>query len=598
MADPIDPPDWVVRTELREETRRLRRRAHAIQDVAAAVGSTLHLDEVLEIVLQRITELMEAERSTLFLVDDEGDGLISKIAQGTPQETTIHLAFGDGIAGHVAKSSEALRVDDVYRDPRFDDSWDRATGFRTRSLLCVPMKNQQGRTIGVMEVLNKREGAFTEDDEEMLAALSAPAAVAIENAKLYSAAVARNEELLRAQSRLEQTVRELDALFEVEQEIHRSGDLDGMLEAVLQKTTAVLQAEAGSVLLQAPKGVGDGTLAFRAAVGPVSEQVKRVRLAPGEGIVGWAATQRRPLRVDDVGADERHSRRVADHVGFPVRNELAAPLMDGDTPIGAISVLNRRGDEPFSDSDLKLLALVAGLVGREVVLQRERDEQEKEERLATIGRMLSGVLHDLKGPMSIISGYAQLTARKDDPKEREHNAQEVLDQCGRMGSLMKEVMAFARGESEILSRKVYLDNFCKDLEETLSRETEGRGVELSVELSDHGVAYFDETKLHRALTNLCRNGVEAMPEGGRLTVGVDRAEGDLVFRVSDTGQGIPPEIQDVLFDSFATAGKEDGTGLGLAIVKRIVDGHAGKVRYRTRPGRGTTFVIRLPQQKR
>jgi len=598
MEETKTPADWVVRTETREEVHRLRRRAHAIQDVAAAVGSTLDLDEVLEITLQRITELMDAERSTLFLVDDEGSGLVSKIAQGTAQATTIHLKVGDGIAGHVAESGRPLRVDDVYRDDRFDDSWDRATGFATRSLLCVPMKNQQGRIIGVMEVLNKREGIFTGEDEELLAALSAPAAVAIENAKLYSAAVARNEELLGAQSRLEQTVRELDALFEVEQEIHRSTDLDGMLEAVLERTTAVLRAEAGSVLLQAPKGSADGTLSFRAAVGPVAEQVKRVRLQPGEGIVGWSATQKAPVRVDDVKADERHSRRVAQEVGFPVRNELAAPLLDGDTPIGAISVLNRQGDEPFSDSDLKVLALVAGLAGREVVLQRERDEQEKGERLATIGRMLSGVLHDLKGPMSIISGYAQLMARKEDQEEREHYARVVLDQCARMGALMKEVMAFARGRSEILSRKVYLDRFCKDLEETLAREIEGHGIELSMELADHGVAFFDETKLHRVLTNLCRNAVEAMPDGGRLTVGADRVQDDLVFRVSDTGEGIPDEVQDVLFDSFATAGKEDGTGLGLAIVKRIVDGHGGSIRYRTRPGRGTTFVIRLPQKRR
>jgi len=595
MADSRDVDGAPVAPNV--EIERLRHRAEAIQDVAAAVGSTLDLDEVLEVILDRVTDVLDAERSTLFLMTEEGDRLFSKIAQGTGSEEAIYLRTGQGIAGSTAATGRPVRVDDAYEDQRFSESWDQATGFRTRSILCVPMCNLRGRIIGVVEVLNKRSGRFTSADEDLLAALSGPAAVAIENAKLFAAALARTDELLDTKARLEQRVRELDALFEVEQEIHHSADLDSMLDRVLRKTADVLGAEAGSVLLQAPRATGDSTLSFRAAVGPVADQVMRLRLQPGEGIVGWAAQSRSPVRVDDVGQDQRHSRRVASEVGFPVRNELAAPLMDGDDPIGAISVLNRRGDEPFSDHDLKLLVLVAGLIGREVVLQRERDEQDKRDRLATIGRMLSGILHDLKGPMSVIHGYVQLMTRKDDPAERKRHAGVLLDQCDRIGALMKEVLRFARGDSELLVRKVYLDGFLRDIEETLRPELESQAVELVVDARDRGVAHFDETKLRRALHNLCRNAVEAMPGGGTLTLGVDRVNEDLVFRVADTGNGIPSEIQDVLFDSFVTTGKEDGTGLGLAIVKSIVDDHGGSIRFATHPERGTTFVIRLPGQR-
>ena len=579
------------------EIARLRLRAAAIQQVAAAVGSTLDLDEVLEVILERVTDVLDAERSTLFLMAEDGGRLVSKIAQGTGSEDAIFLRPGQGIAGLTAQRGEALRVADAYADHRFSDSWDLATGFVTRSILCVPMRNLHGRTIGVVEVLNKRSGSFSEDDEELLTALAGPAAVAVENAKLYTAALARTDELLQTKAGLERRVRELDALLEVEQEIARAGDLESMLDRVLRKIADVLDAEAGSVVLQQPPGPGDSALVFFAAVGPVADSVKRVRLEGGEGIVGWSARHREAVRVDDVASDDRHSRRVADEVGFPVRNELAAPLTDGETSIGAISVLNRRGDAPFSDHDLRLLTLVAGLIGREVVLQRERDEQVKQERLATVGRMLAGILHDLKGPMSVIHGYVQLMTRKDDPDERLRHAGVLLSQCSKISALITEVLSFARGESEVLIRKVYLDPFLRDLEETLGRELEGQAIELVVEARERGVAWFDETKLRRALHNLCRNAAEAMPGGGRLTVGVDRVQGDLAFRVVDTGDGVPPEIQDVLFDSFVTTGKEDGTGLGLAIVKRIVDDHGGTIHFRTRPGKGSTFVLRLPQKR-
>jgi signal transduction histidine kinase len=157
------------------------------------------------------------------------------------------------------------------------------------------------------------------------------------------------------------------------------------------------------------------------------------------------------------------------------------------------------------------------------------------------------------------------------------------------------VLEFARGERSILVRKVYLTRFFDDIEKQLRRELDGTGVELVLQLEDRGTVRFDESKMTRAIHNLARNAVEAMGQrGGRLTLRVAREDGELVVTVSDTGKGIPQEIEGKLFQSFVTAGKRGGTGLGLAIVKKIVDEHAGSVSVQSSP-RGATFTLRLPQ---
>jgi signal transduction histidine kinase len=162
--------------------------------------------------------------------------------------------------------------------------------------------------------------------------------------------------------------------------------------------------------------------------------------------------------------------------------------------------------------------------------------------------------------------------------------------------MQREVLEFARGERSILVRKVYLTKFFDDMEKQLQREIEGTGVTLEVALEDRGTARFDESKMTRVLHNLARNAVEAMgPRGGKLTLRVARDGGDLVVSVSDTGKGIPKEIEDKLFQSFVTSGKRGGTGLGLAIVKKIVDEHSGSIKVESSP-LGATFILRLPQE--
>ncbi|MFC1545548.1 GAF and HD-GYP domain-containing protein [Gemmatimonadota bacterium] len=168
-----------------EELEREVARYRAVYEVMRALGGTLDLDELLDLIITRITEVMAADRSSLFLIDWETRELWSKVAQGV-RFMEIRFPMDLGLAGAVATSGTCLNIPDAYHDDRFNQDFDKKTGYRTRSVLCVPMTNKEGERIGVIQVLNKKsEEPFDEDDEELLCALANQAAVAVENSQLY-----------------------------------------------------------------------------------------------------------------------------------------------------------------------------------------------------------------------------------------------------------------------------------------------------------------------------------------------------------------------------------------------------------------------------
>lgn len=178
-----------------------RARLKILLEVIKAMSAETDFDRLLQLIMVETTRAMEADRSTLFLVDFERGELWSRIALGLQQQKEIRFKSHLGIAGHVATTGERLNIPEAYDDPRFNQEVDRQTGYRTKTILCMPVRNKQGAVVGVLQVLNKRAGVFTAADEEMLDALASQAAIALENAKLY-------EDLRRAYAELKQ----LDAM--------------------------------------------------------------------------------------------------------------------------------------------------------------------------------------------------------------------------------------------------------------------------------------------------------------------------------------------------------------------------------------------------
>ena len=164
---------------LEEENRRLS----TLLSVGRAISWQLDLHGLLDLIMKEVTRALDAERSSLFLLDWDRMELWSTIAQGTEE---IRFSVKQGIAGYVALSGETVNIDDAYEDYRFNANFDRETGFRTRNILAIPIRNQKGDIIGVIEALNKRRGSFNIEDKDLLSALSSQVAIALENAQLYS----------------------------------------------------------------------------------------------------------------------------------------------------------------------------------------------------------------------------------------------------------------------------------------------------------------------------------------------------------------------------------------------------------------------------
>jgi serine phosphatase RsbU (regulator of sigma subunit) len=163
---------------------------HAVETLSSIVeatkklNSTLDLGELINIILQIATRQTSADRGTVFLVDREREEIWSLVGLGLAQQE-IRLPTTKGIAGFVARSGEVVNIADVYQDPRFEPDVDRRLGYRTKSLLCVPIQNKDNEVVGVVQLLNKAEGSFTPSDQEFLKALSDHCALAIENAQLH-----------------------------------------------------------------------------------------------------------------------------------------------------------------------------------------------------------------------------------------------------------------------------------------------------------------------------------------------------------------------------------------------------------------------------
>src|SRR3989441_6397033 len=156
------------------------RNLNALLEVSKALSSEIQLDNLLQVIVQKTTEVMDADLSSLFLYDAGRNELWSKIAQKLGQLQEIRLPVGVGIAGDVAKTRQGANIADAYVDPRFNPDFDRQTGYRTCSILCLPMLSSKGKLVGVIQVLNKKSGGvFDERDESLLAALAAHAAVAL-----------------------------------------------------------------------------------------------------------------------------------------------------------------------------------------------------------------------------------------------------------------------------------------------------------------------------------------------------------------------------------------------------------------------------------
>jgi adenylate cyclase len=175
-----------VRDLVNLQTTRVFANEDKLMEVTNAMTAEIQLIPLLKKVMESVTDILEADRATLFLFDEKKQELWSQVAAGL-ETKEIRFPSDAGIAGAVFTSGETINIKDAYKDDRFNQAVDKKTGYRTRSILCIQIRNKTNEAIGVVQVLNKMKDSFNEIDEKRLRAFSAKAAIAIENSKLFDA---------------------------------------------------------------------------------------------------------------------------------------------------------------------------------------------------------------------------------------------------------------------------------------------------------------------------------------------------------------------------------------------------------------------------
>jgi adenylate cyclase len=306
------------------------RRAEVTLSISQKVAGKESLTEILWLLIDLTVKEMGAERGSLFLNDPNTGELYSRIAQGELTRE-IRLLNTTGIAGAVFQSGVGEIIHKPYDDDRFNSQIDQQTGFQTKNILCVPIRNGRNDVFGVVQILNKRKGRFTKNDREILEAISAQASVSLQNAQGI-------ENMQRSR---EKELKFLDVVSDVTAEI----ELASLLQRVMNEACNMLNADRATLFLNDAKR---NELFSRVAMG---DGVGEIRLPNDAGIAGAVFQSRHSINIPHAYADLRFNPSFDKQTGYFTNSILCVPVnnKDGDC-IGCTQVLNKRGG-PFTDED-------------------------------------------------------------------------------------------------------------------------------------------------------------------------------------------------------------------------------------------------------
>jgi adenylate cyclase len=322
-----------------DELGRRLRHAEMLLDVHTRLAAMDTLDDALEELITITSRETGADRVTLFLNDEETSELYSRVALGNIRRE-IRVLNNIGIAGHVFNSGESLIIQDAYSDSRFNRSVDEQTGYETREILCTPIVTVKGETIGVAQCLNKRRGQFTEENLEVLKAMTMQASITLTSAQYAE----------RMQKSREQEMEFLDIVSDVTSEI----DLGVVLQKVMNEAARMLNAERSTLFLNDEK---TGELWSEVGVGLES---KPIRFPNDIGIAGAVFTSGRSINIPYAYADLRFNPEFDHKTGFFTRSILCVPVVNkhGKT-IGVTQVLNKHGGAFTDEDESRLRAFTA-----------------------------------------------------------------------------------------------------------------------------------------------------------------------------------------------------------------------------------------------
>ncbi|HCQ03350.1 MAG TPA: hypothetical protein DIT99_22855 [Candidatus Latescibacteria bacterium] len=407
------------------------------------------------------------------------------------------------------------------------------------------------------------------------------------------------------QQDIAERTKSLDTFLDISRAITANlrNNLDTLLRRIAEETSKILNAERTSLFIYDKER---GCLWSRVAEG---EGGRTITLGMDEpGIIVHVARIGQPLRVDDAYREPLFNREVDRITGYHTRTILCFPVRNyhGEL-IGVMETMNKKSGM-FDYADERLLSIMSLLFASaienaqlyEAVRHQIRENESLEalkiqaDRLATVGQMASSIIHDIRSPLAIIRGYAELAVTSAvSTEKRQRFANTITSEVRRLRDMAEELQEFSEGTHAVELNAISLHEVIEEVVDFLDSDFRDRGIHIIHHAQYTGQLMLDAPRIKRILHNLAGNAADAMPDGGTLMITATRVTEYVHLEIHDTGSGIPDEIRERIFDPFVTHGKTHGTGLGLAVVRRIVEEHLGDVSVSSSTT-GTTFTIRLP----
>jgi PAS domain S-box-containing protein len=604
--------DISERKRAEEAVRRRAEELAALQATVLAITTADDLPTLLHTIVERAAGLLNAPAGGLYLCDPDRKEVRCVISDNTPRDYSgTTLAYGEGVAGTVAKTGRPLIIDDYRVWPGRADVFEEEQPFT--AVIGVPMI-WQDQVIGVIDVLHDQEGhRFVPADLELLTLFANHAAIAVENTRLYEQAQIELAERRRVEEVLRRYARRLEVLHETDQAILAAQSPEAIARAVMVRIQQLVPCDRASVVAFDLPAREARVLAIHVDGETREGADEQASMEPFEGLK--ELEQGRVRAVADVLDLSAPTPRDGALQAEGVRSYIDVPLVAQGQLIGVLNVgASRPG--AFAAEHLDIVGelateLAVAVQNAHLHAQVRRHAEELTDAVARLQELdrlksefIQNVSHELRSPLALVRGYAELLLAGEfgmlDPPQR--NAGEIIARRAQMvGDLVEDITLILSAEARPPVREpVALDELVRvalrDFQVVIAQAELTLEAEIAPDLPP---VWGEVGYLRRVLDNLVGNAVKFTPTGGTITVRLWRAEKNVVMQVADTGIGISSDEQQRVFERFyqvdgSARRRYSGVGLGLALVKEIVEAFDGTVSVHSLQGGGSTFTVTLP----
>jgi len=561
------------------------RQIQSLYRISSLVGEIEDPKEALVAILREMVEVFGATSASVALIHPDSRELRIEAAYGLPDEVVdFPLSLGIGVTGWVALHGKELLVYDTEGDPRYVP-----VRQDVRSELAVPMEIR-GQTIGVVNLDSDQPNNFSEDDMLLL--------------RLLTREATRTIQQLWMVRQLREKAGQMETLLRVGRSIVSQRDLSRILDSITGSTRDLIDARFAALFLLDERGE---FLEMRAVRGDGWDGPYQEKLSLDESSVGTAIRHRRQVEVLDLArVEEHHFVPVVQKFGLV--SMLATPLSIEARGIG---VLCPYTDEQhrFNNDEKKVMAGLASLGAVAIENSRlyrrifETEEQlNRNDKLTTLGLLSAEIAHEIRNPLTVMQ--LLFTSINFDFTEEDPRAEDVRiigEKISQLEAIVGRVLNFGKSGEGMRRRESAVEVIGETLQLVRMKLIHADVRLVYTPSPDAAHLQIDANKgqIQQALLNLLINAVDSMPDGGEIRIRLDPEDNGRKIRVgiTDTGEGIDPEIGDRIFDSFLT-GRSDGSGLGLSITKRIIRSHRGDIHLASTGAKGTCFEFWLPAFRR